>query len=46
MVCYTGSGRIVLNLLANLSANFYGIYHCCVYSEKLLMMDCGTVGNV
>ena len=28
-----------------LSANLYGIhiYHCCVYSEKLLMMDIGTV---
>ena len=22
-----------------LSANPYDIYHCCVYSEKLLMMD-------
>ena len=22
------------------------IYHCCVYSEKLLMMDTGTVRNV
>ena len=21
----------------------YDIYHCCVYSEKLLMMDRGTV---
>jgi hypothetical protein len=26
-----------------LSANLYDIYHCCVYSEKLLMMDRGTV---
>ena len=25
-----------------LSANLYNIYHCCVYSEKLLMMDRGT----
>jgi hypothetical protein len=24
-----------------LSANLYDIYHCCVYSEKLLMMDRG-----
>jgi len=23
-----------------LSANLYDIYHCCVYNEKLLMMDC------
>jgi hypothetical protein len=29
-----------------LSANFYDIYHCCVYSEKLLMMDRGTVRNM
>ena len=28
-----------------LSANLYDIYHCCVYSEKLLMMDTGTVWN-
>jgi len=25
------------------SANLYDTYHCCVYSEKLLMMDRGTV---
>jgi len=29
-----------------LSANIYDIYHCCVYSEKLLMMDRGTVRNM
>jgi len=29
-----------------LSAKLYGIYHCCVYSEKLLMMDRGTVRNM
>jgi len=23
--------------------NLYDIHHCCVYSEKLLMMDRGTV---
>jgi len=26
-----------------LSGNLYDIYNCCVYSEKLLMMDRGTV---
>jgi len=26
-----------------LSANWYDVYHWCVYSEKLLMMDRGTV---
>jgi len=29
-----------------LSANLYDIYHCCVYSEKLLMMDRGTLQNM
>jgi len=29
-----------------LSENPYDIYHCCVYSEKLLMMDRGTVRNM
>jgi len=28
------------------TANLYDIYHCCVYSEKLLMMDRGSVGNM
>jgi hypothetical protein len=29
-----------------LSANLYDIHHCCVYSEKLLTMDRGTVQNM
>ena len=29
-----------------LPANLYYIYHCCVYSEKLLMMDRETVRNM
>jgi hypothetical protein len=29
-----------------LSANLHDIYHCCVYSEKLLMVDRGTVRNM
>jgi hypothetical protein len=28
------------------SANLYDIYQCCVYNEKLLMMDTGTVRNM
>jgi hypothetical protein len=28
------------------AAELYDIYHCCVYSEKLLMMDRGTVRNM
>ena len=29
-----------------LSANLYDIFHCCMYSEELLMMDRGTVRNM
>jgi hypothetical protein len=29
-----------------LSADLYDIYHCCVYSEKLLLMGRGTVRNM
>jgi hypothetical protein len=29
-----------------LSEKVYDIYHCCAYSEKLLMMDRGTVRNM
>ena len=28
------------------TADLFDIYHCCVYSEELLMMDCGTVQNM
>ena len=28
------------------TANLYDVYHCCVYSGKLLMMDRGTVRNM
>ena len=29
-----------------LSAKLYNIYHCYVYSEKILIMDRGTVRNM
>jgi hypothetical protein len=38
-----GSGWIHPNSPHKLSAKLYDMYHCCVYSEKLLMMDRGTV---
>jgi len=41
-----GSGRIRPDPARKLSANLYDIYHCCVHSEKLLMMDRGTVRNM
>jgi len=34
------------NPARKLSTNLYDIYHCCVYSEKLLMMDTGIVRNM
>jgi len=42
----TGSEQDHPNPAHYLSANLCDIYHCCVYSEKLLMMDIGTVGNM
>jgi len=29
-----------------LSGNLYDIHHCCVCSEKLLVMDSGTIRNM
>ena len=39
------SYRFHPNPARKLSANLYDIYHCCVYSEKLVM-DRGTVRNM
>jgi len=43
-----GSGRnqFLPGPARKLSAKLYDIYHWCVYSEKLLMMDRGTVRNM
>ena len=45
-----GSGRncdsVLIFLASCQQANLYDIYHCCVYSEKLLTMDRGTVRNM
>ena len=38
--------QLARQLSRKLSANLYDMYHCCVYSEKLLMMDEGTVRNM
>jgi len=40
------SYRFSDSLLANGQCNLYDTYHCCVYSERLLMMDRGTVRNM
>jgi len=40
-ICHTG----VLTA-RELSANLYDVDDCCVYSEKLLMIDTGTVRNM
>jgi len=36
----------VLLTVRKLSANLYDIYHCCMYNEKLLVMNRGTVRNM
>jgi len=38
--------QIHLDPTRKLSAKMYDIYHCCVYSEELLVMDRGTVRNM
>ena len=43
---FTAHSRIRTDTARKLSANLYDVYHCCVYSEKLLMMDRGTVRNM
>jgi hypothetical protein len=51
-VCLQLASRIRMELQFHpnpahkLSANMYDIYHCCVYGEKLLVMDRETVGNL
>jgi len=39
-----GSGRN--SFRPDPARQFYDIYHCCVYSEKLLKVDTGTVRNM
>ena len=41
-----GSGWTYPNTARKLSAKLYDIYHCCVYSEELLMMNEGTDRNM
>jgi hypothetical protein len=51
-VCWQLASRIRMELqfhpdhARKLSANLYDIYYYCVYSEKLLMKDRGTVRNM
>ena len=44
--CWQLASRIRMEPARKLSANLYDIYHCCVYSENILMMDRGTVRNM
>ena len=37
--------ELFLYICPDPARKLYDIYHCCVYSEKLLMMDRGTVRN-
>ena len=43
---YTQQWYMSYRFADSLLANLYDIYHCCVYSEKLLIMDRGTVRNM
>jgi hypothetical protein len=43
---HVSDNSFVHHLASKLSANLYDKYHFCVYSEKLLMMDRGTVRNM
>jgi len=47
---WAGSGRNIRTIRPDparkLSAKLYDIYHCCVYSEKLLIIYRGTVRNM
>jgi len=38
--------RTELAFRPNPTLKLYDIHHCCVYSEKILMMDRGTVRNM
>ena len=40
------SYRFADSLRASFQQNLYDIYHRCGYSEKILMMDRGTVRNM
>jgi len=40
--CHTG----LLTELPDPTHKLYDVYHCCVYSENLLLMDIGTVRNM
>jgi len=43
---YWNKGSSILILLASCQENLYDIYHRCVYSKELLMMDRKTVRNM
>jgi len=49
-ICHTGLQTACeqkqMLLLTSCQHNLYDICHCCVYSEKFLMMDSGDVRNV
>jgi len=43
---YTQQWYMSYRFAYTLQGNLYDIYHCCVYGEKLLMVDRGTVRNM
>jgi len=45
-VLLTACGQEHMLLLASCQQNLFNINHCCVYNEKILMMDRGTLQNM
>jgi len=45
-MCWQLASRIRTELVPSWSCCQQTCIYCCVYSEKLLMMDRGTVGNM
>ena len=45
-VCWRLASRIRMEFRPDPARKLYGIYHCCMYSEKLLMMDKGTLRSM
>jgi len=43
---YTQQWYMSYNFADSLRAKLYDVYHCCVYSERLLKMDRRTVRNM
>jgi len=43
---YTQQWYMAYSFVDSCNCKLYNIYHCCVYNEKLLMMERGIVRNI